>query len=361
MIVLGIDPGTREAGYGVISVEGRKETALDYGSVSMPASMEHSLRLQVVYDKVIELADQYLPDACAVEVPFMGKNPQSMLKLVRAQGAVMLAAMHREIPIVEYAPGRNQKVGCRQGAGRQGAGLVHGPRPTRADGRPRPRRVRRAGGGPLSRPTPPERPRLLWGLKRLGSLHRSQSRPCPLNPCPRLPFASTMRSWLLHGQRQLSMLYYVLFLPHGLMPRTAPVRGVLAKWLPTCWMARLWTGRFELGLSLALRTPRRPLMPTTSLVPLRHPNIAHSQTFSTRLRKPVLPTSPGSETQRPSDADLERTGIHATFGPVTLRQLLATWVAHDHGHMVQITRTLAHQYRAEVGPWTDFLSVFNRE
>ena len=109
MIVLGIDPGTREAGYGVISVEGRKETALDYGSVAMPGSMEHSLRLQVIYDKVIELADQHLPDACAVEVPFMGKNPQSMLKLVRAQGAVMLAAMHREIPIVEYAPAEIKK------------------------------------------------------------------------------------------------------------------------------------------------------------------------------------------------------------------------------------------------------------
>ncbi|GAB5534918.1 MAG: hypothetical protein Rubg2KO_11670 [Rubricoccaceae bacterium] len=61
----------------------------------------------------------------------------------------------------------------------------------------------------------------------------------------------------------------------------------------------------------------------------------------------------------PSESDLERTGIHATFGPVTLRQLLATWVAHDHGHMVQITRTLARQYRAEVGPWTAFLSVFD--
>lgn len=109
MIVLGIDPGTRQAGYGVISVESRKETALDYGSVSMAADMEHSLRLRVVYDKVIELADQYLPDTCAVEVPFMGKNPQAMLKLVRAQGAVMLAAMHREIPIVEYTPAEIKK------------------------------------------------------------------------------------------------------------------------------------------------------------------------------------------------------------------------------------------------------------
>ncbi|MEO0558367.1 MAG: DinB family protein [Bacteroidota bacterium] len=60
-----------------------------------------------------------------------------------------------------------------------------------------------------------------------------------------------------------------------------------------------------------------------------------------------------------SETDLNRTGIHPTFGLVTLRQLLATWVAHDHGHMVQITRTLARQYRDEIGPWTDFLSVFD--
>ena len=109
MIVLGIDPGTRQAGYGVVALEGRRERALDYGSVSMPSSQDHALRLQTVYDRVLSLADEYLPDACAVEVPFLGKNPQAMLKLVRAQGAVMLAAMHREIPIVEYTPAEIKK------------------------------------------------------------------------------------------------------------------------------------------------------------------------------------------------------------------------------------------------------------
>lgn len=62
----------------------------------------------------------------------------------------------------------------------------------------------------------------------------------------------------------------------------------------------------------------------------------------------------------PSDADLDRIGLHPILGPVTLRQLLATWVAHDHGHMVQITQTLARQYQDDVGPWSAFLSVFDR-
>ncbi|WP_412068379.1 DinB family protein [Rubrivirga sp. IMCC43871] len=56
-------------------------------------------------------------------------------------------------------------------------------------------------------------------------------------------------------------------------------------------------------------------------------------------------------------ADLGRTGVHPGFGVVTLRQLLATWVAHDHGHIVQIARTLARASRDEVGPWAAYLSV----
>jgi len=58
-----------------------------------------------------------------------------------------------------------------------------------------------------------------------------------------------------------------------------------------------------------------------------------------------------------TEADLDRTGTHPGLGVVTLRQLLATWVAHDHGHVLQISRTLARQYRHEVGPWAAYLSV----
>ncbi len=55
--------------------------------------------------------------------------------------------------------------------------------------------------------------------------------------------------------------------------------------------------------------------------------------------------------------DLERTGTHPAFGPVTLRQLIATWTAHDMAHLLQISRTLAKRYKTEVGPWAQYLSV----
>ncbi|GAB4495367.1 MAG: hypothetical protein OHK0019_24220 [Saprospiraceae bacterium] len=60
------------------------------------------------------------------------------------------------------------------------------------------------------------------------------------------------------------------------------------------------------------------------------------------------------------EADLEKTGIHPVFGAVTLRQLLATWVAHDCTHIVQIARVMAKQYKEEVGPWVAFLGVLNQ-
>ena len=56
-------------------------------------------------------------------------------------------------------------------------------------------------------------------------------------------------------------------------------------------------------------------------------------------------------------ADLEKQGIHPAFGPVTLRQLLATWTAHDLAHILQVSRTMARRYRSEVGPWAEYLSV----
>lgn len=60
-----------------------------------------------------------------------------------------------------------------------------------------------------------------------------------------------------------------------------------------------------------------------------------------------------------STADLERTGLHPDFGPVTLRQLLSTWVVHDLGHLAQVSRTMAKRYREEVGPWREYLPVLD--
>lgn len=60
------------------------------------------------------------------------------------------------------------------------------------------------------------------------------------------------------------------------------------------------------------------------------------------------------------EADLEKTGLHPTFGSVTLRQLLATWIAHDFTHIAQLARVMAKQYKEEVGPWVAFLGVLNQ-
>ena len=109
MIVLGIDPGTRTAGFGVVEVEGTRERALDFGTIDLPESMDHTLRLQRIYDRILELADAHKPDEAAVEVPFLGHNVQSMRKLVRVEATVMLAAMHREIPVAQYAPAEVKK------------------------------------------------------------------------------------------------------------------------------------------------------------------------------------------------------------------------------------------------------------
>ena len=104
MIVLGIDPGTRHTGYGVVAVEGRKETALDYGVLDLPARLDHTERLKRIYAEVERLIARYAPDECAVEMPVYGQNAQSMLKLGRAQAAVMLAAANHGVPVTQYTP-----------------------------------------------------------------------------------------------------------------------------------------------------------------------------------------------------------------------------------------------------------------
>ena len=111
MIVLGIDPGTRHCGFGVIETpEGRgRETVLDYGALHLKPDTDHTLRLEAIYARVLDLVDQYHPDEAAVEMPFYGKNAQSMLVLGRAQAAVMLAAVHRQVPLAQYAPAEVKK------------------------------------------------------------------------------------------------------------------------------------------------------------------------------------------------------------------------------------------------------------
>ncbi|MEX2513757.1 MAG: crossover junction endodeoxyribonuclease RuvC [Cyclobacteriaceae bacterium] len=103
-IILGIDPGTSVMGYGMIKVNGNAFEVLQYGVIHLKKYNEHALKLKKIFDKISHILDEYSPDAVALEAPFYGQNIQSMLKLGRAQGVAMAAALSKEIPITEYSP-----------------------------------------------------------------------------------------------------------------------------------------------------------------------------------------------------------------------------------------------------------------
>ncbi|MBT6013330.1 MAG: crossover junction endodeoxyribonuclease RuvC [Flavobacteriales bacterium] len=108
-IILGIDPGTNIMGYGVIRIVGKKMEMIQMGIVHMEKLDEHSLKLKRIFERTLELVDEYKPDEVSLEAPFFGKNVQSMLKLGRAQGVAMAAALYRDVPIFEYTPKKIKK------------------------------------------------------------------------------------------------------------------------------------------------------------------------------------------------------------------------------------------------------------
>lgn len=103
-IIIGIDPGTNVMGYGILGVIRKKPTTIAMGVIQLSKFGSHYMRLGRIFERVTGLIEQYLPDEMAIEAPFLGKNVQSMLKLGRAQGVAMAAAISRDIPIVEYEP-----------------------------------------------------------------------------------------------------------------------------------------------------------------------------------------------------------------------------------------------------------------
>ena len=103
-IIIGIDPGTNIMGYGILGVKGKNPEMIMMGIIELNKFESHYLRLARIYERVSGLIEQYLPDEMAIEAPFYGKNVQSMLKLGRAQGVAMAAALNRDIPICEYEP-----------------------------------------------------------------------------------------------------------------------------------------------------------------------------------------------------------------------------------------------------------------
>lgn len=103
-IILGLDPGTNVMGYGIIVVRAPAIEVLQFGVIRLGKYGNHELKLKTIFDRVLGLLDEYHPDEVALEAPFHGKNVQSMLKLGRAQGVAISAALFREVPIIEYAP-----------------------------------------------------------------------------------------------------------------------------------------------------------------------------------------------------------------------------------------------------------------
>jgi len=103
-IILGIDPGTMVMGYGLILQRGKELNMLRMGVLKLAKLGNQSLKLRKIFERVLEIIDEYHPDELAIEAPFYGKNVQSMLKLGRAQGVAMAAALYRDIPIFEYSP-----------------------------------------------------------------------------------------------------------------------------------------------------------------------------------------------------------------------------------------------------------------
>jgi len=108
-IILGIDPGTNFMGYGLIMVQGNKLSLIALGVVKLNKLSNQALKLHKIFKKTIALIDEYHPDEMAIEAQFFGKNVQSMLKLGRAQGVAIAAALSRDIPYAEYEPKKIKK------------------------------------------------------------------------------------------------------------------------------------------------------------------------------------------------------------------------------------------------------------
>lgn len=115
MIVLGVDTSLRSSGYGVLSVEGSKMRALDYGTIPNAAKVPLSQCLRKIYERITELIAAHEPDVIVIESVIYGKNAGTMLLLGEARGAVIAAASAKNLPIYEYEPRRMKKAVCGNG------------------------------------------------------------------------------------------------------------------------------------------------------------------------------------------------------------------------------------------------------
>jgi crossover junction endodeoxyribonuclease RuvC len=103
-IILGIDPGTNILGYGLIQQTGNSISLIEMDVLKLDKIDNQPLKLKKIFETVLNLIEKHKPDELAIEAPFFGKNVQSMLKLGRAQGVAIAAALYKDIPVFEYSP-----------------------------------------------------------------------------------------------------------------------------------------------------------------------------------------------------------------------------------------------------------------
>lgn len=102
--ILGVDPGTVALGFAIVEIHPRSRRVIEIGVLKLAKMKDHADRLATIHRRLTQVISTHKPAIMAIEAPFFGKNPQSMLKLGRAQGVCMAAAMGLEVPVTEYAP-----------------------------------------------------------------------------------------------------------------------------------------------------------------------------------------------------------------------------------------------------------------
>lgn len=102
--ILGVDPGTVALGFAIVEIHPRSRRIIEIGVLKLGKMKDHADRLATIHRRLTQVISTHKPAVMAIEAPFFGKNPQSMLKLGRAQGVCMAAAMGREVPVTEYSP-----------------------------------------------------------------------------------------------------------------------------------------------------------------------------------------------------------------------------------------------------------------
>ena len=115
MKVLGIDPGTAACGYGIVQESGGRLRAVEWDWWQTPAGRRPELRLKTIYDGVVELIEEYRPDAVVLEESFVGADARTALSVGQARGAVMVAAAGAGLECAEYSPARVKQAICGYG------------------------------------------------------------------------------------------------------------------------------------------------------------------------------------------------------------------------------------------------------